>query len=134
MFILLAEAVARRAKARGRPLPETQAKGLPMTDIDDDDDDDNANTTVAREVAEVAAAWLRDVMTKLSADAGVLILTQGANVVSTVNLPPGLAPSEVEQWAVGLSGELRLLADDIEHGDTRNGLERQAAEQRTHET
>ena len=96
-----------------------------------DDDDDNETHRVAHEVAVIGAAWLRDVTTQLDADASALILIQGGNVIATVNVPPGLASSELSSWASRLAHELRLLADDVDGGDTRAELERQAHEYRS---
>jgi hypothetical protein len=97
-----------------------------MTALDDDDD----NHRVAHEVAEVVASALRQLSAHLEADASAMIMIQGGNVAASVNMPLGLLPAELDGWARKVALELRLLADDVEHGDTRTQLEHQAKKYR----
>ena len=88
--------------------------------------DDEQGRRVATAVAAVAASGLHQLATHLHAEAAAIVLMQGDNVAGTVIIPPGLSPAELGAWAGDLARELRSLAADVEDGDTRAELERQA--------
>lgn len=87
---------------------------------------DEDSLKVANAVAAVAASGLHQLATHLHAEAAAIVLMQGGNVAGTVIVPPGLSPAELATWAGDLARELRSLAADVENGDTRRELERQA--------
>jgi hypothetical protein len=88
--------------------------------------DDAEGRRLAYQVAAVAAAGLHQITRQLNAEASAIVLLQGGNVAGTVVVPPGLSPDELARWSSMLAAELRNLADDIERGETRAELERQA--------
>jgi hypothetical protein len=88
------------------------------------------NREVATRIATVAASALHQITTHLQAEASAIVLLQGDNIAATVIVPPGLGPDELALWAGRLARELRALSDEIEHGDTRAELERQAKARR----
>jgi hypothetical protein len=91
---------------------------------------DPESLRIANEVSRVAADALNQLATHLGAEAGAIVLLQGGNVAGTVIVPPGLEPAELITWARKLSTELRVLANDVDYGNTRAELERQAKAQR----